>query len=104
MALVVRRGLKGSLQFPDPPLMLGLRILLAVSIGLFLAACGASQQGPEAGDDLYPVVTNPPPEYGETVTVGGAMVSKPMKPTEYETEPSPSCERQPYKSASGAVS
>jgi hypothetical protein len=24
-----------------------------------------------------------------------------VKPTEYETEPSPSCERQPYKSASG---
>jgi hypothetical protein len=66
-----------------------------------LAACGASQQGAEGGDDLYPVVTDPLPEYGETVTVGGAMVSKPVKPTEYETEPSPSCERQPYKSASG---
>jgi hypothetical protein len=77
-----------------------LRIVLAASL-LFLTACGASQQGAEGGDDLYPVVTDPRPEYGETVTVGGAMVSKPVKPTEYETDPSPSCERQPYKSASG---
>jgi hypothetical protein len=81
--------------------MLCLRIVLSLFLVFLLAACGASQQGAEAGDDLYPVVTDPPPEYGETVTVGGAMVSKPVKPTEYETEPSPSCERQPYKSASG---
>jgi len=80
--------------------MPGLRIVLAASL-VFLAACGASQQGAEGGDDLYPVVTDPRPDHGETVTVGGAMVSKPVKPTEYETEPSPSCERQPYKSASG---
>ena len=81
--------------------MLGLRIVVSVSLVFLLAACGASQQGAVAGDDLYPVVTDPPPEYGETVTVGGAMVSKPVKPTQYETEPSPSCERRPYKSASG---
>jgi hypothetical protein len=80
--------------------MLGLRIVLAASL-VFLAACGASERGPEAGDDVYPVVTDSPPEHGETVTVGGATVSKPVKPSEYETEPSPTCERQPYKSASG---
>jgi uncharacterized lipoprotein len=54
-----------------------LRIVLSVSLVFLLAACGASQKGAEAGDDPYPVVTDPPPEYGETVTVGGAMVSKP---------------------------
>jgi hypothetical protein len=81
--------------------MLGVRIVLSISLVLLVGACGASQQGAEAGDDLYPVVTDPRPEYGETVTVGGAMVSSPVKPTEYETEPSPTCERQPYKSASG---
>jgi hypothetical protein len=81
--------------------MPGLRIVLAASLVFLLAACGASQQGAGEGDDLYPVVTDPPPEHGETVTVGGAMISKPVKPSEYESEPSPSCERQPYKSASG---
>ena len=82
--------------------MLCLRIVLSLCVALLLAACGASQQGAEEGDDLYPVLTDPPPEYGETVTeASGAIVSRPVKPTEYETEPSPSCERQPYKSASG---
>jgi len=82
--------------------VLRLRIVLSLCFVVLLAACGASQQGAEEGDDLYPVVTDPPPEYGETVTeASGAMVSRPVKPTVYETEPSPSCERQPYKRASG---
>jgi hypothetical protein len=89
-------------QFPDPRYVPRLRVVLFLSLVLLLAACGASQQGAEEGDDLYPVVTDPLPEYGETVTeASGAMVSRPVKPTEYETEPSPSCERQPYKSTSG---
>jgi hypothetical protein len=89
-------------QFPDPRYVPRLRVVLFLSLVLLLAACGASQQGAEEGDDLYPVVTDPPPEYGETVTeASGAMVSRPVRPTEYGTEPSPSCERQPYKSTSG---
>jgi hypothetical protein len=67
-----------------------------------LAACGASQQAAEGGDDRYPVVTDPAPTYGETVTEpSGALVSRPLKPTVYESQPSPSCERHPYRSASG---
>lgn len=77
------------------------RILVSISLVLVVAACGSSQQPAAGGDDGYPVVTDPPPEYGETITVGGATVTRPVKPTEYETQPSPSCERQPYKSASG---
>jgi hypothetical protein len=82
--------------------MLCLRIVLSLGVVLLLAACGASQQSAEeGGGDLYPVVTDPPVEHGEVVTeASGAIVSKPVKPTKYETEPSPSCERQPYKSAS----
>jgi hypothetical protein len=82
--------------------MLCLRLVLSLCVVLLLAACGGSQQGAGAGDDLYPVVTDPPVEHGEAVTEpSGAIVSKPVKPTVYETEPSPSCERRPYKSASG---
>jgi hypothetical protein len=82
--------------------MLRLRIVLSLGVVLLLAACGASQRGAEAAADSYPVVTDPPVERGKTVTeASGAIVSKPVKPTEYETEPSPSCERSPYKSASG---
>jgi hypothetical protein len=65
-------------------------------------ACGGSSQIADEGQGEYPVVTDPPPEYGETVTEpGGALSSRPVKPEEYETEPSPTCERQPYASASG---
>ena len=83
--------------------MLCQRVVLSLCVLLFLAACGGSQQGAEDGrGDQYPVVTDPPVEHGEAVTEpSGAIVSKPLKPTEYETEPSPSCERRPYKSASG---
>jgi hypothetical protein len=82
--------------------MSGLRVVLYVSLVLVVSACGASQQPAEGGDGRYPVVTDPPPTYGETVTeASGAVSSRPVKPTEYETEPSPSCERRPYKSASG---
>lgn len=73
-----------------------------MSLVLVVAACGASPQAADGDDDRYPVVTDPPPTYGETVTEpSGALVSRPVKPTEYETQPSPSCERQPYRSASG---
>ena len=76
--------------------------VLAMTLVLLLAACGGSRQGAEEGEAGYPVVTDPLPEYGPTVTeASGAVVSRPVKPTEYETAPSPSCERQPYKSGSG---
>jgi hypothetical protein len=79
-----------------------IRTILSLAFVLLVAACGGSGQGAHAGDESYPVVTDPPPEYGETVTeASGAVVSRPVKPAEYETEPSASCERQPYKSASG---
>jgi hypothetical protein len=82
--------------------MLRLRIVISLCAVLLLAACGASQQAGDEPGDTYPVVTDPPVEHGEAVTqASGAIVSKPVKPTEYETEPSPSCERRPYKSASG---
>jgi hypothetical protein len=78
------------------------RIALSFSLALVLAACGGSTEGVGSGDDRYPVVTDPPPQYNEPVTeASGAVVSRPVKPTEYETDPSPSCERQPYKSESG---
>jgi hypothetical protein len=68
---------------------------------LMLAACGGSDS-PAGADAQYPVVTDPPPEWGETITQpSGATVSRPLKPANYQTEPSPTCERQPYKSASG---
>ncbi|MGH3036095.1 MAG: hypothetical protein ACRDMU_02845 [Gaiellaceae bacterium] len=81
--------------------MSALRIALTAYLVLIVAACGGSQPAADHRDDRYPVVTDPPPAYGETVTEGGALVSRPVKPTEYETEPSASCERQPYKSQSG---
>jgi hypothetical protein len=76
--------------------MRGLRLVLSVSLVLVSAACGGSQPAADGGDDRYPVVTDPRPTYGETVTApSGAKSSRPVKPTEYETQPSPSCERQP---------
>jgi hypothetical protein len=48
--------------------MLCLRIVLSLGFVLLLAACGASQQGAGEGDNLYPVVTDPPLERGKTVT------------------------------------
>jgi hypothetical protein len=78
------------------------RIALFVALVLLLTGCGDSNQSAGRDDDRYPVVTDPPPEYSEPVTeASGAVVSRPVKPTEHEAEPSPSCERQPYKSASG---
>lgn len=79
--------------------------MLLGSLVLVGAACGASERvrdgGGEAGGG-YPVVTDPPPAYGETVTEpSGATSSRPLKPTEYEARPSASCERQPYRSTSG---
>lgn len=82
--------------------MSSLRVVGFVSLVLVVSACGASQGAADGGDDRYPVVTDPPPTYGETVTeASGALVSRPLKPTVYETQPSPSCERQPHRSASG---
>jgi hypothetical protein len=78
------------------------RIAFFVALVLLLAGCGDSNPSAGREDGRYPVVTDPPPEYGEPVTeASGAVVTRPVKPTEHETEPSPSCERQPYKSASG---
>ena len=74
--------------------------LFLLPILLAVAGCGGAQQAGNGGG--YPVVTDPPPVYGKPITQpGGAVVMRPVKPTEHETEPSPSCERQPYKSASG---
>lgn len=84
---------------------MSLRVVLLGSLVLVGAACGASERvrdgGGEAGGG-YPVVTDPPPAYGETVAEpSGATSSRPLKPTEYEARPSASCERQPYRSTSG---
>ena len=79
-----------------------LRFVLAGCALILPAACGGSQAVGEAGLDQYPVVTDPPPAYSETVTdPSGATWSRPSKPEEYEIRPSSTCERQPYKSASG---
>lgn len=60
------------------------------------------QQTTSAGGGEYPVVTDAPTGYGETVTQPtGAVVIRPAKATEHQTDPSATCERQPYKSASG---
>lgn len=75
--------------------------MLAAGALLLASACGGSKIADEAQGE-YPVVTDPPPVYGETVTEpSGAVSSRPVKPEEHETEPSPTCERQPYRSASG---
>jgi hypothetical protein len=79
-----------------------IRLVLAACALLLAPACGGSSQIADEGQGEYPVVTDPPPEYGETVTEpGGALSSRLVKPEEYETEPSPTCERQQYASASG---
>ena len=85
--------------------MVPLRVVVLGSLVLVGAACGASERvrdgGGEAGGG-YPVVTDPPPAHGETVTEpSGATSSRPLKPTAYDARPSASCERRPYRSASG---
>ena len=84
---------------------MSLRVVLLGSLVLVGAACGASERVRDGGGETgggYPVVTDPPPAYGETVAEpSGATSSRPLKPTEYEARPSASCERQPYRSTSG---
>jgi hypothetical protein len=78
------------------------KAVVSLPVLLVLAGCGGAQNAGNGGGSGYPVVTDPPPKYGKPMTQpSGAVVMRPVKPTKHETEPSPSCERQPYKSASG---
>jgi hypothetical protein len=77
-------------------------IVLCLVVPFVAVGCGGAQQAGNSGASDYPVVTDPPPTYGEPMTEpSGAVVLRPVKPSEHETDPSPSCERQPFKSPYG---
>jgi hypothetical protein len=95
-------GVKRVRRAADPRCMR--KTMVSLPVLLVVAGCGGSQQAGKGGGSGYPVVTEPPPRYNKPITQpSGAVVMRPVKPTEHETEPSPSCERHPYKSASGEV-
>lgn len=76
--------------------------VVSIAVAVLLGAACAGPDSPAGADARYPVVTDPPPARGETITEpSGATSSRPLKPEGYETAPSPTCERQPYKSGSG---
>jgi hypothetical protein len=61
---------------------------------LVAAGCGAEKPNSGADGNSYPLVTNPRPQYQPAVTTeSGAVVRLPVKPSEHEIEPSPTCER-----------
>jgi hypothetical protein len=69
------------------PLLLGMVVLV-------LAGCGADERQAAVGDPTkYPLVEEPEPKFQKPVTTAsGAIVRRPVKPTAYEIEPSPTCE------------
>ncbi len=77
-------------------------IVLCLFLPFVAVGCGGAQQADNGGAGDYPVVNDPPPMYGEPMTEpSGAVVIRPVKPSEHKTAPSPSCERRPYKSSTG---
>jgi hypothetical protein len=65
--------------------------ILLVLVGV--AGCGGSTSS--GSPDDYPMVESPPPEHQPPVTMpNGAVVTLPALPTVYETDPSPTCERE----------
>jgi hypothetical protein len=73
-----------------------LAVAVAVaSLALGVAGCGAADENDGAAGE-YPLVTAEEPERITVTDMGGGVVERPAKPTAYEVEPSPTCERRPY--------
>jgi hypothetical protein len=70
-------------------------MLIWLGIALLAVGCGADQQSRSGADgEGYPLVTETRPEYQPAVTTeSGAVVRLPLKPSEYEVDPTPTCER-----------
>jgi hypothetical protein len=59
-----------------------------------LVGCGGNGDESGAANGTYPLVTPTQPKYQPPVTTpGGAVVQRPVPPTEHEVTPSPTCER-----------
>jgi hypothetical protein len=63
---------------------------------LLVAVTGCGDDSTSTGSpEEYPMVESPPPEHQPPVTMpNGAVVTLPALPTVYETDPSPTCERE----------
>jgi hypothetical protein len=73
--------------------MRSLPLWSVVFLALGLTGCGSSSSARSSED--YPLVEQTPPKWQPPVKMpGGSVVRLPALPTVYETDPSPTCERQ----------
>jgi hypothetical protein len=73
--------------------MTGRSLLLLGTVVLVLAGCGADDRQAIEDPTKYPLVEELEPKFQRPVTTAsGAIVRRPVKPTAYEIEPSPTCE------------